>query len=134
MAGISYTKGIIAHKITLKALWRIHLPQQVSFMKDNNPDMTDILFNIKNGLNEELISLLASEEFESVTYAFIIATSNPELNVLVGIHTDCQNITHAQRDLHLHAFQQNNVAIFHALQPCKLCSLGNRNVPASIRG
>ena len=113
MVGTSYIKGIRVHKITLQALWRILLPQLVSFMDDNNPDMKDMVFNMKNGPTEELISLLASKEFESVMQAFITANTNPNFMFWWGYMQMVRILllfTRAQRDgiwdLHLYAFQQ----------------------------
>ena len=101
MAGTSYSKEIGAHKITLQAMWRTLLPQLTRFMEDNNPDMKDMLFNMKNGPIEELISLLASEEFETVMQAFNAANANPNFMFWWGYMQMVRILllfTRAQRD------------------------------------
>ena len=82
-------------------------------MEDKNQDMKDMLFNMKNGPTEELISLLASEEFEAVMQAFIAANTNPNFMFwwrYMQMVRILLLFTCAQRDgiwdLHLYAFQQ----------------------------
>lgn len=113
MAGKSYNKGIRAHKITLQAMWRILLPQLLSFLEDRNRDLNDLLDKTKNSPVEDLVTLLASEEFQAVTEAYIKANNNPNFMFWWGymkmVHILLFFIR-AQRDriwdLYLCAFQQ----------------------------
>ena len=41
MTGKSYDKGIRAHKIPLQSMWRILIPQLLSFLEDQNPDLKE---------------------------------------------------------------------------------------------
>ena len=111
MTGNSYNEGIRAHKITFQALWRLLLPQLLSFMGDNNPQLKDMVESKRNDETEELEALLMTKEFEAVMEAFIASNRNPNFMFWWGYMQMVQILlmfTRAQRDgiwdLHLQAF------------------------------
>lgn len=67
MIGKSYNKGIRAHKITLQSMWRMLSPELLSFLGDRNPDLKEQLEKTKTGPAEDLVTFLASKEFEATT-------------------------------------------------------------------
>ena len=112
MDGKSYAKGMRLHKITLQAMWRLLLPQLLTFMKDTNPDLKKEICETKNNATEKLEVLLASEEFGAVVESFVTASTNPNFRYWWGymkmVHVLLM-FTRAQRDgiwdLHLCSFQ-----------------------------
>lgn len=113
MTGKSYNKGIRAHKITLQSMWRMLIPELLSFLGDRNPDLKEPLEKTKTGPPEDLVTLLASKEFEAATEAYFSANDNPNFKFWWGymqmVHILLLFIR-AQRDgiwdLHLYAFQR----------------------------
>lgn len=120
MAGKSCIKRMGIHKINLKAVWRMLLPQPISFMDDKKPDLKEQFDNTRKGPVKELTSLFASEEFRIVMQAFISGNKNPTFM----FWKSCMQLVHilllftrAQRneiwDLHLHASQRMLMYFMH---------------------
>lgn len=113
LAGKSYAKGIRVHKITLQSMWRMLLPQLISFMEGKNPTLREALDKAQNSPVEDLVTLLSSEEFKGTIEAFVTVNDNPNFRFWWGY----MEMVHilllfppAQRDgiwdLHLCVFQQ----------------------------
>lgn len=94
-------------------MWRMLITQLLSFLEDRNPDLKELLDKTKNGPVEDLVTLLASKEFEAITEAYVAANDNPNFRFWWGYMQMVYILllfTRAQRDgiwdLHLCAFQR----------------------------
>lgn len=77
----SYDKGMRVHKITLQALWRIRLTKLLDCIADKNADLkTELLEKTQNSITEDLMTTLASGEFEIVREDFLKVHDNPNLS------------------------------------------------------
>lgn len=56
MSGKAYNKGMRSHKLTFQALWRLLLPELLTFIQTNNAELAD-----------ELMKLIESDDIEKLT-------------------------------------------------------------------
>ena len=92
---------------------RMLIPELLTFLGDKDPDLKEQLEKTKTGPEEDLVTLLASKDFEAATEAYFAANDNPNFKFwwsymqMVHIHL---LFIRAQRDgiwdLHLYAFQR----------------------------
>jgi len=78
LSGKSYARGMRTHKLTLQALWRIHVPQLLEFIQQEDAQLSEEIENKSAPENlEDLIPLLASTRFRELMERFVASNSNP---------------------------------------------------------
>ena len=64
MSGKAYNKAIRCHKLTFQAMWRLLLPELLSFLDAHEPELKDRIVSEVEGTNDHnLISILKSARF-----------------------------------------------------------------------
>lgn len=112
MQGKAYNKAMRAHKITFQAMWRLLLPDLISFLTDAEPELSEQILRCSNV--QDMISMLDTPVFHQKLSEFA-ATKSDNVNFkfwwqyleMVWI---LLMFTRAQRDglwdLHLQAFSK----------------------------
>ena len=73
-AGKSYAHEMRAHKITIQAIWRLLLPQLLTYIETEHGDLKkELLQAASSGSTDDLCSLLSCDEFAAMKDSFLVA-------------------------------------------------------------